>query len=137
MLPIRTILHATDFTKHSDYAFETACALAHDYGAKLIVLHVFPTPVIPVVNGDGFPVTLDVPREQCLEELNQIKPTDSTIAVERALVEGDPAHEIVRLAKKLDADMIVMGTHGRGALSRRGQSRRKFIQSVDANNFLD
>ena len=35
MLPIKTILHPTDFSKHSANAFEVACALARDYGARL------------------------------------------------------------------------------------------------------
>src|SRR5207344_480349 len=47
MLPIHTILHPTDFTEHAHYAFQMACALARDYGAKIVVLHVYPTPVAP------------------------------------------------------------------------------------------
>jgi nucleotide-binding universal stress UspA family protein len=118
MLPIHTILHPTDFTEHSDYAFQMACSLARDYGAKLVILHVYPTPVVPVVNGGVYPMTLEVPREKLLEELREIKPTNPTIAVERTLVEGDPAFEIVRASQELAADLIVMGTHGRGGLSR-------------------
>jgi nucleotide-binding universal stress UspA family protein len=118
MLPIRTILHPTDFTAHANYAFQMACALARDYGAKIVVLHVYPTPVLPVVDGSVFPVPLEVPRVKLLAELKEIKPLDPTIAVERALVEGDPAFEIVRAQEKFDADLIVMGTHGRGGLAR-------------------
>jgi hypothetical protein len=33
MLPIKTILHPTDFSEHSAYAFRVACSLARDYGA--------------------------------------------------------------------------------------------------------
>ena len=35
MLPIRTILHATDFSETSMYALHAACSLAQDYGARL------------------------------------------------------------------------------------------------------
>ena len=31
MLAIRTILHPTDFSEQSDYAFRLACSLARDY----------------------------------------------------------------------------------------------------------
>src|SRR5262252_8968738 len=103
MLPIRTIVHPTDFTEPSHYAFQMACALARDYGAKVVVLHVYPTPVYPVVNAGVLPVPAEVPREKLLAELREITPPDSTIAVGRALVDGD---------------LIVMGTHGRGGLSR-------------------
>jgi len=118
MLPIRMILHPTDFSEHANYAFQMACALARDYRAEIAVLHVYPTPVAPAMGGGLFPVPLDVPREELLAKLNEIKPFDPTIPVERAFVEGDPAFEIVRAGEKFAADLIVMGTHGRGGLSR-------------------
>ena len=37
---IQTILHPTDFSENSRPAFETACALARDNQATLLVLHV-------------------------------------------------------------------------------------------------
>ncbi len=40
MPSIQTILHPTDFSENSQCAFETACALARDYHATLLVLHV-------------------------------------------------------------------------------------------------
>src|SRR5262249_37737242 len=40
MLPIRKILHPTDFSEHSEPAFRLACSLARDYGAPVVVLHV-------------------------------------------------------------------------------------------------
>ena len=116
MLPIRTILYPTDFSENSGYAFQFACALARDYGAKLVVLHVNPPPVlfydkvvlVPVVD----------PRDELLEMLNKIKPDDPAIAIERRLVDGEPADEIWNAAGARHADLIVMGTHGRGGLSR-------------------
>jgi nucleotide-binding universal stress UspA family protein len=118
MLAIHTILHPTDFTQNSDCAFQMACALARDYGAKLVILHVYPTPVVPAVSSGVFPVPMEVPREKLLGELQEIKPPDPSVAVERALVEGEPAYEILRAAEEFDADLIVMGTHGRGGLTR-------------------
>ena len=40
MPSIETILQPTDFSENSRYAFETACALARDYHATLLILHV-------------------------------------------------------------------------------------------------
>ena len=51
MLALRTILHPTDFSDRSQYAFWLACALARDYGARLIVLHVADVPI--VAYGEG------------------------------------------------------------------------------------
>jgi nucleotide-binding universal stress UspA family protein len=40
MLPIRLVLHPTDFSLHSEAASRVAFALARDYGARVLVLHV-------------------------------------------------------------------------------------------------
>ena len=42
MLPIRTILHPTDFSERSNDAYRLACALARDYNARLLIVHVVP-----------------------------------------------------------------------------------------------
>src|SRR5947209_9505674 len=118
MLPIRTILHPTDFSQQAANAFELACALARDYGAKLVVLHVLPTPVVPVIDGGVFPVPMEVPRHRLQQELGALKPREKAVVVERILVEGDPTYEIVRAADSYQADLIAMGTHGRGGLAR-------------------
>lgn len=39
-------------------------------------------------------------------------------SVERTMLEGNPAHEIVEYADRSDADVICMGTHGRGGINR-------------------
>ena len=67
MLSIETILHPTDFSDCSDFAFRLACALARDYGTRLVVFYVAEVPV--AVGGDGMlilPPVVDVgalPRE--------------------------------------------------------------------------
>jgi universal stress protein A len=118
MVPIHTILHPTDFTEHSNYAFQMACALAQDYSAKLVVLHVYPTPVYPVFEGGAFPVSMEIPRRKLMEDLEELQPPNPATFVERVLLEGDPASEILRAANSYNCDLIVMGTHGRGGLSR-------------------
>jgi nucleotide-binding universal stress UspA family protein len=50
--------------------------------------------------------------------LEQIRPADPRLEVRHRLAEGDPAEEILRAAEEEGADLIVMGTHGRGGLSR-------------------
>jgi nucleotide-binding universal stress UspA family protein len=118
MFPIHTILHPTDFTERSKHAFELACALARDYGAKLVIIHAFPDPGLAAMNGAFYPVPMEVPPAELQEELDAIEPRDAAIVVERALVEGDPAAEILRAVDAHEADLIVMGTHGRGGLPR-------------------
>ena len=40
MLPFKTILFATDFSPTSDVAFNVAAALARDYRARILAVHV-------------------------------------------------------------------------------------------------
>ena len=117
MLPIHTILHATDFSERSQNALRLACALARDYQARLIVLHIVPTPVIGYPEG----IILTQPEEYRAEartRLQQMQPTDAAIVMERMLGDGDAATTIVDTAKKKECDLIVMGTHGWGGLTR-------------------
>lgn len=43
----QTILHATDFSQRSAYAFKLACSLAREADCELVLLHVPPSPQPP------------------------------------------------------------------------------------------
>jgi nucleotide-binding universal stress UspA family protein len=117
MLPIKTILHPTDFSKHSDYAFRLACALARDYGARLVVVHVAEPPVPLYGNGLIVPPTATY-NEPLRAKLHELLPRDPKVRVEHEFAEGDAAIEILRLAEETKCNLIVMGTHGRTGLGR-------------------
>jgi nucleotide-binding universal stress UspA family protein len=117
MLPIRTILHPTDFSEHSNYAFQFACSLARDYGARLVVVHVATPPV--AVYGEG--VLIAEPedyQDRLRERLQQLVTQEPKVRVEHRLVEGDSPTEIMRVGQEIKCDLIVMGTHGRSGLGR-------------------
>lgn len=117
MLAIRTILHPTDFSAYSDYAFRLACALARDYGARLVLLHVAKLPVMAY--GEGVvPPDPVLYREHLWERLQQVQTGDVKIPAEYRLMEGDAATEILRIADETHADLILLGTHGRTGLGR-------------------
>jgi len=116
MLPIKTILHPTDFSELSDAAFQLACSLARDHKGRIVVLHVVPPPqshgeVIARQQGEGYHADL-------WRMLEDIRPEDAAVPVERRLEDGDPAETILRVAGEEGADLIVLGTHGRGALGK-------------------
>jgi nucleotide-binding universal stress UspA family protein len=56
--------------------------------------------------------------EQFRKELDQMQVPDPKIEVERRLVEGNPATEILRTSEETHCDAIVMGSHGRTGLGR-------------------
>jgi nucleotide-binding universal stress UspA family protein len=116
MLTIRRILHPTDFSERSENAFRLACALARDYNAPLLVLHV---QAPAVIYGEGM---MAVPppgyTESLRAQLEGVQAHDPRVVVEHKLVEGDPATEILRVAREAGCDLIVLGTHGWTGLRR-------------------
>src|SRR5262249_55978172 len=117
MLPMRTILHPTDFSEHSEAAFRLACALARDRGARLLALPVVPLPLL--LEGPNYS---DLPPEaehaSLWHRLEDMRSDSGGLALEVRVTEGDPASEIVRVARTEPCDLVVMGTQGRTGLGR-------------------
>jgi nucleotide-binding universal stress UspA family protein len=117
MLNIKTILFATDFTERAEYAFQLACALARDYGARLLITHAHIPAPIPYGDFGALPEPIEL-QQSLKGKLERIRPTDPGIVYEHVFLIGGPAPEIVRLASERHVDLIVMGTHGRRGLGR-------------------
>ncbi len=115
MLPIRKILHPTDFSDRSDAAFQVACALARDHNAPLVVLHVRPARIFCQ---EAFTSDPSAGIDSARRRLRSVQAYHPAVRLEHKLVEGDPATEILRETREADCDLIVMGTHGWGGLSR-------------------
>ena len=119
MLSIRAILVAADFSGCSEDAFRVSHALARDYRARLIVLHVATPP--PLVTPGELQRALQQPggyRAELEERLRHVYAADSPAGVEYRVQDGDPAIEILGVAREARCDLIVMGTHGRTGLGR-------------------
>jgi nucleotide-binding universal stress UspA family protein len=118
MLAIRTILHPTDFSERSGYAFEVAHALARDYNARLIVLHVAQPPA-GVGTDPAMAAYSRKEYEDALEEkLRWLQGSDPGIQFESRLREGNPAEVIQDTIVGCHCDLVVMGTHGRTGMGR-------------------
>jgi nucleotide-binding universal stress UspA family protein len=118
MLSIRTILHPTDFSERSEHAFQAACSLARDHGARLVVLYVQHPDIVGFAEYTAFvrdPIQTPADVREALSARHVIDPG---LGVEYRVAEGDPAAAIVRAARRLNAGLIVMGTHGRTGLDR-------------------
>jgi nucleotide-binding universal stress UspA family protein len=106
MFPVKTLLHPTDLTKASRHAFDLACQIARDRGARLVVLHVVPPPTMH---------STEVVIGNPLAGVREIAPD---VNIDTRVEKGDPAGVILRLAEEMKCDLIVMGTYGRPGLSR-------------------
>jgi nucleotide-binding universal stress UspA family protein len=118
---IRHILVPTDFSEGSVRAFETALEMARDSGAIMTLLHVqhVPTSVFPDVI---LPMAPEMMRdaehstELVLDEWCG-RAHAAGVPCDRRTVIGATHVEICDTAEEIDADLIVIGTHGRGGLS--------------------
>lgn len=110
-----TIIHPTDFSPSSARAFDLACALAREQGARLIVLYVLPP---PICQGEVVARRQQDFSPELWSELRSIRDPGDTIHVEHWLRTGDVIEEIVRAAKEAGCRLIVAGTHGRSGVGR-------------------
>jgi nucleotide-binding universal stress UspA family protein len=114
MITINRVLCPVDFSPFSRHALAHAVALARWYGANVTVLHVFqiPTAVDPAVG----PILPVVSREELMADLEGfVAPwANSKVRLDLAVEEGLPGRDIVMHARRIHADLIVLGTHGVG-----------------------
>lgn len=112
----KNILVAVDLSRDSAKILDKARNLAKKYGAQLSMVHV----IEPIAVGYAVEVT-SVDIEGLHEEVTKqakssLKEMGTSIGIpEHRLhtVLGQPAREIRELAKKIEADLIIMGGHGR------------------------
>lgn len=117
MLSIHTILHPTDFSDAAAQSLQLARSLARDYGAKLVILGVVEP--MPPVSEIYVPVgEMAGQVEELRRQVAKIASTIGDVPVEQHALQGSPGHSIVAVAEECQADLIVMGTHGRSGLSR-------------------
>ena len=122
MIRIKTILYPTDFSEHSRYALELACALARDQAARVILLHVLPRPAagaggdVPALKSQHADEDLKTYREEMAGLLAKVQEKAPCAQVETLIKEGPVADVITRMAEETPCDLIVMGTHGRSRM---------------------
>lgn len=118
---LRHVLVPTDFSDGSNEAFETALAMAADSGARITLFHVhhvpasvFPDVILPMAPElmHNLEHTVDLVLEQLCERARK-----AGVECDHRTAFGATHTEICAAAQKLGADLIVIGTHGRGGLS--------------------
>jgi nucleotide-binding universal stress UspA family protein len=119
--PFRTIVAAVDFSEASLKGLEYAFSLAEEDNAQIIVAHVLDWPdetSLPPALAGAVANTRREWEGTKRAQLNQLVPqaVQDWCAPEAVLLVGSPARDLVTLARERDADLIVMGVHGRGAL---------------------
>jgi nucleotide-binding universal stress UspA family protein len=141
---VKKILYATDLSENARYAFTYAVSLADLYGAKILMMHVLPEVqasldknVIGYISAERWEeiksqhyneakeALIGKKRDHLLvkDALHHFSETikagqdEEGVSADDIIVErGHPADEILKQAEDQNCDLIVMGTHGHGAL---------------------
>ena len=120
MITIKRILVPTDFSDQGKTALMYAVAFADRFGAAIDLLHVLepvpPGALLSYVSLNDLKKGMQEEAEKHLETLHT-ECNNYAFPVRKIVVEGHPFVEIIKHAKESNADMIVMGTHGRGAIA--------------------
>ncbi len=122
MVVFKEIIVPTDFSEHSLRALDYAVEIAERFGSELKIIYVI-EPLLQAadvswtsVDFEQLNQTHKLSAEKQLqqlvdERLPQDLPADTEIRF------GKPFVEILKYAREENADLIVMATHGRGAIA--------------------
>ena len=123
MINLKRILVPTDFSESARHAFTYGCSFAREYKAELLLLHVvenltvgYASDLFPVPMAEVFDEISGYARAELAKLGAQAK--EKGVGARELVVQGKPSAEIVRVAREETADMIVLGTHGKGMLDK-------------------
>ena len=149
MIPdIKKILYTTDLSKNARYAFSYAASLADRYDAKITIMHVLESlsdnqtmRLISMMGEERWKQvqdrnieevldTIKVRLEKFCDEMNTELEQCAFVVEDIIVTTGQPFESILNQVDKSEYDLIVMGTHGQGALANTmmGSTARRVIR---------
>ena len=131
-----SILAALDDSARAPTVFATAVALARCTNARVSLVRVLtePADIPPAANTHPDHVGADVVRI-IQAEFRRLTETAADVHFESPIVvDGDPWRRILEIAKQLDVDLIVMGSHGYHGVERvLGTVASRVVNHADRN----
>jgi universal stress protein A len=119
MADYRRIMLAVDLTEESNFVAKRAVAIAKAFNAELHVVHVIEP--LSLAYGGDIPMDLSSVQEQIHEQakshLAEFANNLGVASDNQYLIFGRPESEIQRVADAKEADVIVVGSHGRHGLA--------------------
>ena len=122
--PVKRLVVATDFSDTAERALEVGIRFAKLMGAALDLVHVYPLPSTGVVSPMPGVIPAPLPGPDELQTIEQrlaalgAKVREAGVQVLSTTLVGDPPDEINSYARRVVADLIVVGTHGRTGIRR-------------------
>jgi len=126
-LPFRRIVCAVDFSEWSSAALVLAASVAQESGASLALVHVLewpwdePPPPVFSAWPEHAAALSEFRRYLVTSATNRLESIASEVADDRSVAtvhvaHGKPYVQLLRVAADLDADLIVLGVHGRNPI---------------------
>ena len=119
-LVMKRILVPLDFSANSTRALDYAYALAQKFDAALHLVHVCEVPSMLTGSMDAYAIAYtdwsQKLGDEAERELLKVRSRLKAVTVSTEVLFGNPARCIVTAARTNDVDLIVMGTHGHGAV---------------------
>ena len=113
------ILVPTDGSAEVERAVEYAVEFAREHDATIRTVY-----VVNSASYGGLPMETawdgisDALRDEGAEAVERVEKLAGDVPVETAVLEGSPSRVIAEEARADDADLVIMGTHGRGGIDR-------------------
>ena len=117
---LRNILLATDFSEYSQTALTVAASFARQHRATLWLAHVVPPQPRLAIPIEAMPACLDAEWTAAQEEMAALGLSSllQGVSYELLLERGELWPALSDMIAKHDVDLIVVGTHGRGGVSK-------------------
>jgi nucleotide-binding universal stress UspA family protein len=119
---IRSLFVPLDGSSFGEHALPLAASLARAANATLHLVHVHqvvpPATVAGVAVMDALDLHLRQDEQAYLTDVLRRVSEKGPLQVKSALIEGEVAAALEAYAARVEADLVVMSTHGRGALGR-------------------
>lgn len=117
-----TIIAAVDFSEVTYTVLTETIEMARAFDSDVVVMHVVQyVPETTLYEGEM--ILPDLPMQEMLEENSEKQLREAQKRIKSAgiqcdvcLRDGSPSHEILEEVEKVDPRMVVIGSHGHGAL---------------------
>lgn len=114
----KKILVATDFSQASDRALEHALSLARTYSSRILLTHILPSDVL--MAPEFAAASRDEMRQAARAEMDRLEGSGRFFGISHEVIieEGSLWPSLDKLINKLGIDLVVVGTHGKGAVQK-------------------
>jgi len=112
----KQIACCVDFSQNADAAFVTALEMAEKYQAKLLVVHVLPLVVNPILTAEW--VLPEEPRDNIIIELEKRMQKEygdrivDNVDYQLIVLDGHVSTEILTFLNENPVDIVVVGSYG-------------------------